>query len=63
MRKPNHQAPALDLPVMPARKAQQMPAPIPSDMLFRNMREITISHEGSIYRMRITRQGKLILCK
>lgn len=63
MSKSNHQTPALDLAPMPARKAHQVPAPIPSDILFRNMREITISHEGSIYRMRITRQGKLILCK
>lgn len=36
---------------------------IPSSALFRTRREITISHGGAFYRMRITRQGKLILNK
>ncbi|WEX79224.1 hemin uptake protein HemP [Sinorhizobium numidicum] len=31
--------------------------------LFRGESEILISHDGVIYRMRITRQGKLILNK
>ncbi|MBB4188284.1 hemin uptake protein HemP [Sinorhizobium terangae] len=31
--------------------------------LFRGDSEILISHDGTIYRMRITRQGKLILNK
>lgn len=31
--------------------------------LFRGQTEILISHEGAIYRMKITRQGKLILNK
>ncbi|QLL63834.1 hemin uptake protein HemP [Sinorhizobium mexicanum] len=31
--------------------------------LFRGDSEILISHDGAIYRMRITRQGKLILNK
>jgi hemin uptake protein HemP len=31
--------------------------------LFRGQSEILISHEGAIYRMKITRQGKLILNK
>ncbi len=31
--------------------------------LFRGGKEIAILHEGSIYRMKITRQGKLILNK
>lgn len=36
---------------------------IPSSALFSDRREITISHEGALYRLRITRQGKLILNK
>ncbi|SOE18417.1 hemin uptake protein hemP [Hoeflea halophila] len=36
---------------------------IPSGSLFQNRREVTISHQGSLYRLRITRQGKLILHK
>ncbi|MCD2172086.1 hemin uptake protein HemP [Rhizobium sp. C4] len=31
--------------------------------LFRGAREIEIEHNGEIYRLRITRQGKLILNK
>jgi len=31
--------------------------------LFRGENEILIAHDGSIYRMKITRQGKLILNK
>lgn len=43
---------------------EQLPAePIPSGKLFKSRREITISHQGSLYRLRITRQGKLILHK
>lgn len=36
---------------------------IDSAALFAGRREITIHHEGSLYRMKITRQGKLILNK
>jgi len=36
---------------------------IPSSALFQDRREITIAHEGALYRLRITRQGKLILNK
>ena len=31
--------------------------------LFRGGKEIAILHEGAVYRMKITRQGKLILNK
>lgn len=34
-----------------------------SDELFAGESEIAITHEGSVYRMKITRQGKLILNK
>ena len=34
-----------------------------SDDLFAGAVEITISHENALYRLRITRQGKLVLNK
>jgi hemin uptake protein HemP len=34
-----------------------------SDSLFRGDHEIGIEHRGSLYRLKITRQGKLILNK
>lgn len=34
-----------------------------SERLFAGTREIGIEHAGSVYRLRITRQGKLILNK
>ncbi len=36
---------------------------IDSRILFRGANEIVIDHEGAKYRLRITRQGKLILNK
>jgi len=47
----------------PTPDAQLLAEAIPSNKLFHNRREITISHEGALYRLRITRQGKLILHK
>ncbi|MBN9031977.1 MAG: hemic uptake protein hemP [Rhizobiales bacterium 63-7] len=53
-----------------APEAPVSPAALPRDMrvieaaeLFRGGKEIAILHEGSVYRMKITRQGKLILNK
>ncbi len=34
-----------------------------SEQLFQGRREILVSHEGQLYRLRITRQSKLILTK
>lgn len=34
-----------------------------SEELFRGQREITIEHSGTVYRLRITKAGKLILNK
>lgn len=47
---------------------QMVHLPIPgrvltSDSLLRGNREIGIEHEGSMYRLKLTRQGKLILNK
>ena len=36
---------------------------VSSDTLFQGTREIGIEHYGSLYRLKITRQGKLILNK
>lgn len=36
---------------------------IPADLLFRGRQEILIGHHGETYRLRITRNGKLILTK
>ena len=36
---------------------------VTSDSLFHGTREIGIEHAGSLYRLKITRQGKLILNK
>ncbi len=46
-----------------AARAPQ-PLVIPSDTLFRSdRREVVILHEGHAYRLRLTRQNKLILTK
>ena len=45
---------------VPAGQAQRI---VESRELFRGENEILIAHEGAIYRMKITRQGKLILNK
>ena len=37
--------------------------PIPTDFLFQGAQEILISHNGEHYRLRITKNGKLILTK
>jgi hemin uptake protein HemP len=34
-----------------------------SDELFRGRHEVEIEHQGEIYRLRVTRAGKLILTK
>ncbi|MFT4002765.1 MAG: hemin uptake protein HemP [Rhizobium sp.] len=51
----------------PPQPAQCTAAPqirmVESTDIFRGQTEIMIKHEGVIYRMRITRQGKLILNK
>ncbi|HUG92389.1 MAG TPA: hemin uptake protein HemP [Planctomycetaceae bacterium] len=39
------------------------PREIPSNQLLQGAREIHIRHEGVVYRLRLTRNGKLILHK
>ncbi|WP_246764956.1 hemin uptake protein HemP [Ensifer sp. PDNC004] len=55
----NNLARPSELPV-PTGRAQRI---IESRELFGTENEILISHDGAIYRMKITRQGKLILNK
>ena len=45
----------------PARPGR--PPMLESEQLFRGHRTIEISHNGSLYRLQATRQGKLILTK
>lgn len=47
----------------PAASALRNQRVVESRDLFRGESEILISHDGAIYRMKITRQGKLILNK
>ncbi|MEO3999972.1 hemin uptake protein HemP [Mesorhizobium sp. CAU 1732] len=52
---------------MTEHRPEIMPRPltriVTSDSLFRGTHEIGIEHEGAMYRLKITRQGKLILNK
>ena len=40
-----------------------LPETIAADRLFRGQQEVLIRHQGETYRLRITRNGKLILNK
>ncbi len=45
------------------QKPSERPQTISSAKLFGEAQEIEIDHDGTLYRLRITRQGKLILNK
>ncbi len=47
----------------PREEPQGPPKTISSSQLFGEDREVHIEHEGEVYRLRITRRGKLILQK
>lgn len=47
----------------PARPVDSGPRVIDTSDLFAGDSEVIIRHEGALYRMKITRQGKLILNK
>ncbi len=53
---------SIRIPVEPGRRAPP-PGIIPTDLLFQGNQEILISHNSEHYRLRITRNGKLILTK
>jgi hemin uptake protein HemP len=44
-------------------QGRQPPRTVSSEALFNGLYEIGINHGGSLYRLKITRQGKLILNK
>jgi len=56
---PTHAAQPSDKPASPSHPA----GVIATDALFRGNQEILISHHGEHYRLRITKNGKLILTK
>lgn len=40
------------------------PVPVvPSDQVLRGLKEVDIAHNGRLYRLQVTKQGKLILTK
>ena len=41
----------------------RLPAPLAADLLFQGRQEILIAHGDETYRLRLTRNGKLILTK
>jgi len=49
-------------PVEPGQRTSP-PDVIPADFLFKNAQEVQIRHKGDLYRLRITRNDKLILTK
>ena len=53
---PEHGSPA---PPVAARPA----AVVPSERILQGQRSVAIEHNGSVYRLQATRQGKLILTK
>ena len=50
-------------PAPAATRAEARPVPLPSAQLLRGQRLVEIAHNGEIYRLQATRQGKLILTK
>lgn len=54
-------------PVRPSTDAEPPPEPalrrVSSEDLLRGERQLEITHQGELYRLQITRQGKLIMTK
>ncbi len=46
-----------------AVKALAVPEPLPSTAVLRGHKSVPIEHEGVIYRLQVTKLGKLILTK
>lgn len=57
----NHKTDCSDC--QPSKQAGPSASIIESSALFAGMKQVLISHEGDIYRLRITKNGKLILNK
>lgn len=47
----------------PEKPTSPLPSPVSAELLFRGAKEIVIRHQGDDYRLRITRNDKLILTK
>lgn len=62
---PTGQQPLAALPAAQAGAGDQVGASLPLDsrQLLQGRRELQIRHQGEIYRLQQTRQGKLILTK
>ena len=56
-------SPAADVREYSVRPQDNTVRVVTSESLFRGTHEIGIEHSGSMYRLKITRQGKLILNK
>ena len=52
-------------PIRPAQEPRPQPAPrcIPSTALLAGHRTVHIEHDGQLYTLHLTRQGKLLLTK
>lgn len=50
-------------PPSPDPSHDSPPRRITSDQLFQGAREVRVTHAGAVYRLTLTRQGKLILTK
>ncbi|MFZ3042899.1 MAG: hemin uptake protein HemP [Thiobacillus sp.] len=59
---PVHPLAAFRLPVEHGRQTCPV-GTFPADDLFQGRQEVLIAHQGETYRLRITRNGKLILTK
>lgn len=63
--RPRSPAQALAASQIPVGFGQRPPSQngIPAELLFKGSQEILINHHGEIYRLRVTRNSKLILTK
>ena len=60
---PPHPPPATEALPLARAPATAGATPLPSDTLLQGRTSIEISHNGAVYRLQSTRQGKLILTK
>ncbi|MDD2881826.1 MAG: hemin uptake protein HemP [Rhodoferax sp.] len=47
----------------PTPEDGSMASPLPSSVLLKGQKSIAIEHQGSVYRLQVTKLGKLILTK
>lgn len=60
--RPIHPPAAFRLPVEPGQQTCSV-GTFPADDLFQGRQEVLIAHQGETYRLRITKNSKLILTK